>query len=73
MAYRRSSARALASVSRRYRYSRILAAMVFKIDATDPLTFVLAPFVLSVVGLFATYLPAHKATLVDPNVALHYD
>ena len=54
-------------------FSRILASMVFKIDATDPLTFVLAPLVLSVVGLFATYLPAHKATLVDPNVALHYD
>ncbi|MBI3472956.1 MAG: FtsX-like permease family protein [Candidatus Solibacter usitatus] len=54
-------------------FSRVLSAMIFKIGAADPTTFVLAPLILSVAGLLATYLPSRKATLVDPNVALKYE
>ena len=50
-------------------FSRIFRAMLFRVDASDPATFVIAPAVLSVVGLLAIYFPSRRATLVDPNVA----
>jgi ABC-type antimicrobial peptide transport system permease subunit len=47
--------------------------MIFGISVSDPVTFVLAPAILSLVGLLAVYFPSRKATLVDPNVALRYE
>ena len=54
-------------------FSRIMRAMLFHIDASDPVTFVVAPALLSVVGLLAIYFPSRKATRVDPNVALRFE
>jgi putative ABC transport system permease protein len=50
--------------------SRFLASLLFGISATDPLTFVITPLLLTVGALVACYIPAHRATVVDPLDAL---
>jgi len=53
--------------------SRIIRAMLFHVDPIDPATFLIAPAVLSIVGLFAIYFPSRKATRIDPNAALRFE
>jgi predicted permease len=50
--------------------TRLVATLLFRVDATDPLTFVLAAGFLGVVALVATWLPAFRATRIDPMPAL---
>jgi ABC-type antimicrobial peptide transport system permease subunit len=50
-----------------------IQTMLFGITATDPATLAVAPIVLGSVALLATFLPAHRAVRVDPNVALRSD
>jgi putative ABC transport system permease protein len=50
--------------------TRLLNAMLFRLTPLDPLTFVLAPLTLGVVASLAAYLPARRAAMVDPIVAL---
>lgn len=50
--------------------TRLMKSLVFGIGATDPLTFVLVPLLLCAVALLACWLPARRATQVDPLVAL---
>jgi len=50
--------------------TRALKTMLFDLSATDPVTFVTISLLLVAVALLASYLPARRATRVDPMVAL---
>jgi predicted permease len=50
--------------------TRLVASMLFRVDAADPASFVLAGLFLSVVALGATWLPAFRATRIDPMQSL---
>ncbi len=52
---------------------RALASVLFGVAPTDPAIFATVLVVLSVVGFLACYLPAHRATRVDPLVALRQE
>jgi putative ABC transport system permease protein len=50
--------------------SRLLANFLFNVSAVDPVTFVGVPLLLAAMALFASYVPAFRATRIDPAVAL---
>lgn len=53
--------------------SRLMSTLLFGISARDPLTFLVATGVILLVSMFASYVPARRATKVDPLTALRYE
>ena len=54
-------------------FGRLIAGMLYEVSPVDPVTLVLAPTFLLATAALACYVPARRATRVDPIVALRAD
>jgi len=54
-------------------FTQLMRSLLFGVSAQDPLTFVSVAAVLTLVALFASYIPARRAMQVNPVAALRYE
>jgi putative ABC transport system permease protein len=52
---------------------RVMSSLLFGVSAHDPLTFIGVSLVLAIAAVLACYIPARRATKVDPIIALRYE
>jgi len=62
----------IAGIVGAFALTRLMSAILFNVSASDPLTFAGISVLIVLVSLLASYIPARKASRVDPMVALRY-
>lgn len=53
--------------------TRVMSSLLYGVNATDTLTFVMTPLLLGMIALLASYIPARRAAKLDPMIALRYE